>query len=226
MRNNQALACRGILICVLGMGGCAAPPQANQKSVNGHDAILMEDMAYQIGDTSERIIVPAGFVTDWASIPRPLWTFGLAPFGQYTRAAIIHDYLYWSHKCTRDQANRLLVIAMKESEVGAFDVGIIYGGVSAGGGSAWQSNADEKKKGLVRTLSPDWRKPADPNMSWPAYRKMLKDAGVPDATPPDNGSYCYLGDTMDVPKLSNQSVHRAEYGLRPNSPGLQRFAGP
>ena len=39
--------------------------------------------------------VPAGFITDFGSIPRPLWGVrGLAPSGRYRRAYVVHDALY------------------------------------------------------------------------------------------------------------------------------------
>lgn len=88
--------------------------------------ITVEPMIYVIGSTNVRIVVPKGFVTDFASIPQSLWSLGLTPYGQYSRAAIIHDYLYWSQGCTRAQADRLLVIAMKESNVSGFDEFLVY----------------------------------------------------------------------------------------------------
>ena len=51
--------------------------------------------------------------------------------GQYSRAAII-NYLYWSQKCTRDQVDRLMVFAMKASNVGRFDAVAMYEGVPVG----------------------------------------------------------------------------------------------
>lgn len=39
------------------------------------------------------IIVPAGTVTDLASVPRILWTV-FPPHGKYAKAAIVHDFLY------------------------------------------------------------------------------------------------------------------------------------
>ena len=53
--------------------------------------IVIEDMAYVIGSTSDRIVVPKGFVTDFASIPQGLWFLGLSPHGQYSRAAVVHE---------------------------------------------------------------------------------------------------------------------------------------
>ncbi|MBF6439090.1 DUF1353 domain-containing protein [Nocardia cyriacigeorgica] len=41
---------------------------------------------------TERFVVPAGFRTDFASVPRPVvWL--IPRYGAYTKAAILHDYL-------------------------------------------------------------------------------------------------------------------------------------
>jgi len=40
-----------------------------------------------------RITVPAGFVTDLASVPRPFWRF-FPPAGDYAAAAVVHDWFY------------------------------------------------------------------------------------------------------------------------------------
>lgn len=40
-----------------------------------------------------KIIVPRGFRTDLASVPRILWSL-FPPFGSHTQAAVVHDYLY------------------------------------------------------------------------------------------------------------------------------------
>lgn len=39
------------------------------------------------------VLVSAGYVTDFASVPRWLWSL-FPPIGKYNRAALIHDYLY------------------------------------------------------------------------------------------------------------------------------------
>jgi hypothetical protein len=38
---------------------------------------------------------PAGFVTDLASIPRPIWSF-FPPDGPWVKGAIVHDFLYYT----------------------------------------------------------------------------------------------------------------------------------
>ena len=50
--------------------------------------------------------IPAGFVTDLASIPRVFWQV-LPRDGEYAYAAIIHDYLYWTHICDRSTADEI-----------------------------------------------------------------------------------------------------------------------
>jgi hypothetical protein len=161
--------------------------------------IVAEDMSYVIGSTKERIVVPMGFVTDFASIPQALWSLGLSPHGQYSRAAIIHDYLYWSQGCTRAQSDRLLLIAMKESNVGGFDEFAVYQGVDKGGASAWNANAIERKNGLPRIVPKEYLRPADPNIKWAAYRRILVKQGIHDPTFDQSPTYCVFGNGTVVP---------------------------
>jgi len=57
------------------------------------------------------ITVPVGFVTDFASVPRPLWW--LIPFhGKFTKGSVIHDWLYQTHQCTRKEADDIFYEAM------------------------------------------------------------------------------------------------------------------
>ena len=161
--------------------------------------ITVEDMTYYIGSTNEKIVVPKGFVTDFASIPQGLWSLGLSPQGQYSRAAVIHDYLYWTQGCTRDQSDKLLVIAMKESRVSGFDEFVVYKGVHLGGGGPWSENAKERERGLPRVIPEEYQRPADPNIRWPEYRKMLVERKIKDPSFEKHPSYCSYGNTTNVP---------------------------
>lgn len=55
---------------------------------------LLKPLEYHVGDadSSEVIIVPVGYVTDFASVPRGLWNV-FPPLGPWARAAIVHDYI-------------------------------------------------------------------------------------------------------------------------------------
>ncbi|HCM2000516.1 TPA: DUF1353 domain-containing protein [Salmonella enterica subsp. salamae serovar [1],40:z35:e,n,x,z15] len=66
---------------------------------------------YLINDNSDVINVPAGFVTDLASVPRIFWTL-LPPDGKYAKAAIIHDYLYDNALRTKKEADLIFLDGM------------------------------------------------------------------------------------------------------------------
>lgn len=64
--------------------------------VDGEDNLweLLEEFDYELGakGSGKRVSCPAGFRTDFASIPRILWAI-LPPWGKYGKAAVIHDFL-------------------------------------------------------------------------------------------------------------------------------------
>ncbi|EJM0852372.1 DUF1353 domain-containing protein [Salmonella enterica] len=66
---------------------------------------------YLSDDNSDVIEVPAGFVTDLATIPRIFWAF-MPPDGKYAKAAIIHDYLYDNALRTKQEADRIFLDGM------------------------------------------------------------------------------------------------------------------
>ncbi|EJI2433989.1 DUF1353 domain-containing protein, partial [Salmonella enterica] len=66
---------------------------------------------YLSDDNSDVIEVPAGFVTDLASVPRIFWTI-LPPDGKYAKAAIIHDYLYDNALRTKKEADLIFLDGM------------------------------------------------------------------------------------------------------------------
>ncbi|MEU8901663.1 DUF1353 domain-containing protein [Nocardia sp. NPDC048505] len=72
---------------------------------------LTEPVVYQ-GD-SQVFTVPAGFRTDFASVPRALvWL--IPRYGAYTRAAILHDYLIHSDEVSTADADGLFRRALRE----------------------------------------------------------------------------------------------------------------
>ena len=120
------------------------------------------------GDSSlPRVEVPKGFVTDFASIPRIFWSL-LRPDGEYTYPAIIHDYLYWIQTTLRQNADLVFRKAMEDFRIDTPTAFTIYSAVRAGGGSAWQTNADERARGEKRILK---RFPEDPTISWDEWKK-------------------------------------------------------
>ena len=66
------------------------------EHIDGRYWRVLEAFEYRVGseDSDEIISVPAGFVTDFASIPRFAWWLIGSPTGEYGKAAVKHDYLY------------------------------------------------------------------------------------------------------------------------------------
>jgi hypothetical protein len=80
------------------------------------------------------IIVPEGFITDGASIPKVFWSI-LAPFGDYFAAAVIHDYLY-NKECplyNRKEADLIFKEAMFNIGVPWYRRDIVYQAVNTFG---------------------------------------------------------------------------------------------
>lgn len=88
---------------------------------------LLADFSFHVGSYSsdDVITVPAGFVTDLASVPRILWTF-LPPHGKYSKAAIIHDYLYEYGIRTKKYADDVFLEAMEVLGVPAYKRQLMY----------------------------------------------------------------------------------------------------
>lgn len=80
------------------------------------------------------IEVPAGTLTDGASIPRIFWNI-LSPFGSYFKAALPHDYLYSAEnkRFTRQQADTVLREGMIAAGVPWHKRAVIYYAVRAFG---------------------------------------------------------------------------------------------
>jgi hypothetical protein len=155
---------------------------------DGRNYVLSEPLSYTIENTGVNITVPAGFVTDWASTPRLIWSV-LPPFGTYLKPAVIHDYLYWMQYCTREQSDKILLIAMAESGVSKREQRAVYDGVRIGGQAAWDENARDRHAGLTKFVVADSsRKIAlNPEETWKHYRSThwqslldRKSPGVPD----------------------------------------------
>lgn len=71
---------------------------------------------YTIGDYKQfTIIVPADFITDFASTPKLFYPI-FPPIGIYNKATIIHDYLYSKlsqHQFNRKLCDKILLQAME-----------------------------------------------------------------------------------------------------------------
>lgn len=108
------------------------------KALGGNFWRVVVDFEYHIGgDPEVRVVIPAGYLTDGASVPRAFWSV-VPPWGQYGAAVVVHDllceYLSYSvkgkpRKCTRAQADAILLEAMQALEVPHAMAAAIYDAV-------------------------------------------------------------------------------------------------
>jgi hypothetical protein len=82
-----------------------------------------------------KIVVPEGFVTDFASIPRWLWWLW-PPDGPWRRAAVVHDWLYSRVGSSRFLADAMFRELIPDDEVGYWTRIAMFYSVRAFGGWA------------------------------------------------------------------------------------------
>lgn len=107
--------------------GCISPVDKFSYQLNSPIIVLIN---------GETIIVPSGFITDLATIPRIFWSFD-SPFnGKYMSSAILHDYLYaCSINHSRKESDRILYSAMISEGSSKWTANKFYFAVRIGGGS-------------------------------------------------------------------------------------------
>ena len=105
--------------------------------------VLLEDLVYE-GNTQE-FVVPAGFITDLASIPsifRPLFSV----HGKHSKAAVVHDFHYITQTISKQDADGLFRRMMKELGVGQTRRLLMWIAVRIGG--RYHKDIDLEKHGL------------------------------------------------------------------------------
>jgi len=96
---------------------------------------LMEDLVYQ-SDLIPAVTVPAGFETDFASVPRLPIVYML--FGDAShKAAVVHDYLYRYALVPRKVADAVFKEAMSVSGISWWRRNLMWSGVRMFGGMCY-----------------------------------------------------------------------------------------
>jgi hypothetical protein len=100
----------------------------------------------------DTFVVPSGFVTDFVSVPR-LLTWLLPRYGDYTRAAILHDYLWTRDDVTKADADGLFRRAMRELGVSVPRRWMMWAAVRTASGMRGATARDWAAYMLVAALS-------------------------------------------------------------------------
>lgn len=99
---------------------------------------LIEPLEYHVGcyPSEEIIIVPVGFLTDFASVPRVFWPI-ISPIDKHANAAVIHDFMYQTNYAKKARCEEIFREAMQVLEVPNWKEFCIYWSVYAFGWKAW-----------------------------------------------------------------------------------------
>lgn len=97
-----------------------------------------------------RYVVPAGFVSDGASIPKIFWPVITSPFNpKIIRGAIIHDYLYRVHVVSRRVADEKLRSVIISDGFPKETSETVFSAVRVGGKSAYKNGPSKPIIGVT-----------------------------------------------------------------------------
>jgi len=97
---------------------------------------LLDPLTVEInGETWE---VPAGFRTDFSSIPQVFRSI-VPVLGRQNRASVLHDYLYVEKPVSRRTADAWFLAAMRACGVSWLKRNAVWAAVRIGGGRAWRT---------------------------------------------------------------------------------------
>jgi hypothetical protein len=120
---------------------------------------LLAPLVY-VSDLLEReITVPAGFITDFASVPRlPIAYLLAANCGH--EAAVIHDWLYTTHLTTRRRSDAVFEEALAVGGEPAWRVWLMWAGVRIGGSGPYDAAGQRQLPHVAQAI--DYAHPDGP----------------------------------------------------------------
>lgn len=126
------------------------------KYIDGIRWEVAQSFRFHLGspDGAEYVAIPAGLMTDFASIPRVVRVIWRSPGGKYDKPAVVHDALYRHGYVSvtdgsirwidRAESDRIFDEAMQVAGVNWFSRHVIYRGVRIGGMFAWNRHRKEQ----------------------------------------------------------------------------------
>lgn len=106
-----------------------------EKPFTYHTSIDPNDYGYYSREWRV-ITVPAGFETDFASVPRIMWSL-VDKLSTQAWPSVIHDYLYSTHRFGRKWADAVFLEALDDSGANWATRWACWAGVRMGGTKAW-----------------------------------------------------------------------------------------
>jgi hypothetical protein len=102
-----------------------------------HQWRLTDDLRYKSIVGHATFTVPAGFVTDFASVPRTIPIAYALCGGCAEEASVVHDFLYTTHPVDRATADAVFREAMAVTGVPAWRRWLMWSGVRVFGSAHW-----------------------------------------------------------------------------------------
>ncbi len=103
------------------------------------DRILLAPLVFSSELLDRYVVVPTGFVTDFASVPRAPFTYWLFG-GVGDEAAVVHDFLYERGLVPREQADDVYLEALEACGVVKWRRLSMWAAVRAFGSSRYSGN--------------------------------------------------------------------------------------
>lgn len=136
------------------------PELYNDKKLLYPDTVQISDEEFRVEQPfvytfmkdgrRQNILVPAGFITDYGSIPKIFQNI-IEPIGRYAACYIVHDLIYAAELFTRAECDWILLCHLQEK--GAFWLrrNSVYSAVRGGGWFVWKKH-DFNEVSKLRSL--------------------------------------------------------------------------
>ena len=124
--------------------------EVHQSDDMGNVYTLKEPLYYpaqgaKFADDTPRLVVPVGFESDGASVPRVFWRLVFPPGDtQALRAAFLHDFIYRTHPegWDRKKADDLFYDVLVDDGIPKWRAWLAWSGVRLGGSAAWNAGGE------------------------------------------------------------------------------------
>lgn len=132
------------------------------EDIDGESWKLLEPLEYA-SDIAGTIVVPKGFLTDLASIPR-FFHRAFPKSGLHNWAAVVHDYLYAEQGLIKRDENKFLVLTREDCDRVFYEAMLVRGvsmwkaksmflAVKWFGGVAWKDHKKENETRFLKKLN-------------------------------------------------------------------------
>lgn len=120
------------------------------EPIGGGKWELQEGFEYHVGcyPSDEIIVVPKGFITDFASVPKPFWPI-IDPVGEHGKAAVIHDFCYATACYNKYRSDQIFLEGMIVLDVEKWKRETMFYAVVSFGWWAWYKHRRRENKNKI-----------------------------------------------------------------------------